>query len=202
MKKIVEAFPFPSLLILAAVLACCNQNSSSPSSGPSYSMPPIAQPAAPPPTAQPQQLSLYIVPFDQGKFSMEQIQADKKKIEQDPNNAQALISLADANFMIQRFEKSQEYYERALKSDPQNINARLSLSNCYIFMQKPDEALYQLDQLLSMKKDYPEALYNKGLILLQSKQDPGGAKQVWTQLVSTHPDHELAQEVKGELGRL
>jgi tetratricopeptide (TPR) repeat protein len=202
MRKIVEAFTFRSLFILAALLAGCNQNSSSPSSGPSYTRPPIAQPAAPPPPAQPQQLSLYIVPLDQGKFSMEQIQADKKKIEQDPNNAQALISLGDANFMIQRFEKSQEYYERALKSDPKNINARLSLSNCYIFMQKPDEAVKQLDRILAMQKDYPEALYNKGLILLQSKRDPGAAKQVWTQLVSAHPDHELAQEVKGELGRL
>jgi tetratricopeptide (TPR) repeat protein len=202
MRKIVEVFTFRSLFILAALLTGCNQNSSSPSSGPSYTTPPAAQPAAPPPPAQPQQLSLYIVPLDQGKFSMEQIQADKKKIEQDPNNAQALISLGDANFMIQRFEKSQEYYERALKSDPKNINARLSLSNCYIFMQKPDEAVKQLDRILAMQKDYPEALYNKGLILLQSKRDPGAAKQVWTQLVSAHPDHELAQEVKGELGRL
>jgi tetratricopeptide (TPR) repeat protein len=202
MKKFVVAFTIPSLFILAALLAGCNQNSSSPSSGPSYTTPPIAQPAAPTPPAQPPQLSLYVVPLDQTKFSMEQIQADKKKIEQEPNNAQALISLGDANFMISRFEKSQEYYERALKADPKNINARLSLSNCYIFMQKPDEAVKQLDQILAMQKDYPEALYNKGLILLQSKRDPVGAKQAWTQLVSTHPDHELAQEVKGELGRL
>jgi len=202
MKKIVKAPALPSFFILAALLAGCNQNSSSPSSGPSYTTPPAAQQDAPPPAAQPQSLSLYIVPFDQSKFSMEQIQADKKKIEQDPNDARALVSLADANFMIQRFEKSQEYYERALKSDPKNINARLSLSNCYIFMQKPDEAIHQLDQILSMQKDDPEALYNKGLILLQSKRDPGGAKQVWTQLVSAHADHELAQQVKGELGRL
>jgi tetratricopeptide (TPR) repeat protein len=202
MKKIVKAPALPSFFILAAFLAGCNQNSSSPSSGPSYTTPPAAQQDTPPPAAQPQSLSLYIVPFDQSKFSMEQIQADKKKIEQDPNDARALVSLADANFMIQRFEKSEEYYERALKSDPKNINARLSLSNCYIFMQKPDEAIHQLDQILSMQKDYPEALYNKGLILLQSKRDPGGAKQVWTQLVSAHADHELAQQVKGELGRL
>ncbi|HTN44490.1 MAG TPA: tetratricopeptide repeat protein [Nitrospiria bacterium] len=201
MNKIVKAPALPSLFILAAFFAGCNQNSSSPSSGPSYT-PPAAQQAVPPPAQQPQSLSLYIVPFDQGKFSMEQIQADKKKIEQDPNDVRALISLADANFMIQRFEKSQDYYERALKSDPKNINARLSLSNCYIFMQKPDEALHQLDEILSMQKDNPEALYNKGLILLQSKRDPGGAKQVWTQLVSAHADHELAKQVKGELGRL
>jgi tetratricopeptide (TPR) repeat protein len=202
MKKIVKVPALPSLFILAALLAGCNQKSSSPSSGPSYTTPPATQQAAPPPAAQPQALSLYIVPFDQSKFSMEQIQADKKKIEQDPNDVRALISLADANFMIQRFEKSQEYYERALKSDPKNIDARLSLSNCYIFMQKPDEAIHQLDQILSTQKDYPEALYNKGLILLQSKRDPGAAKKVWTQLVSAHADHELAQQVKGELGRL
>ncbi|HUK57262.1 MAG TPA: tetratricopeptide repeat protein [Nitrospiria bacterium] len=204
MKKIVRILYIPFLFLTAGVLAACNQNSSSPPSAPSYTTPPIAQQTAPPPPppAQPQQLSLYIVPFDQSKFSMETIQADKKKIDQEPNNVDALLGLANANFMIQRFEKSQEYYDRALKSDPKNVNARLSLANCYIFMQKPDEAIKQLDQILAMQKDYPEALYNKGLILLQSKQDPVGAKQVWTQLISAHPDHELAQQVKGELGRL
>jgi len=69
-------------------------------------------------------------------------------------------------------------------------------------MQKPDEAIKELDQILAMQKDYPEALFNKGLILLQSKRDPIGAKQVWTELISTHPDHELAQQVKEEMGRM
>lgn len=201
MKMFVRAVTISSLFILTAVLGGCYQNSSSPSSESSTPATQAEPPGVSSPPPQPQ-LSLYIVPFDQSKFSMEKIQADKKKIGQDPDDVQALISLADANFMIQRFDQSREYYERALKSDPKNINARLSLSNCFIFMQKPDEAIQQLDQLLTMQKDYPEALYNKGLILLQSKGDPGGAKQVWTQLVSTHPDHQLAQDVKVELGRL
>jgi len=38
------------------------------------------------------------------------------------------MSNGDANFMIQRFEKSQEYYERALKGDPKNGNARIGLA--------------------------------------------------------------------------
>jgi tetratricopeptide (TPR) repeat protein len=159
----------------------------------------MQQPYAPPP---PQQLSLYMVPLDQSGFSMESIQANKKKVDQDPKNVQALVSLGDANFMIQRFEKSQEYYEKALKSDPKNIHALLSLSNCFIFMQKPDEALRELDKILAIEKNSPEALFNKGLILLQSKRDPAGAKQVWSQLVGAHPDHPLAQDLKGEMGRL
>lgn len=190
-----------SVFISMILLAGCSQNSAPSPSAPMNTPPQaLQQPAALPPP--PQQLSLYMVPLDQTGFSMEKIQADKKKIEQEPNNVQALVGLADANFMIQRFEKSREYYERALKTDPKNIKARLSLSNCYIFMQKPDEAIKQLDQILTMQKDYPEALFNKGLILLQSERDPVGARQVWTELVSTHPDHELAQQVKEEMGRM
>lgn len=190
-----------SVFILSVFIAGCTQNSAPSSSAPMNTPPQaLQQPTAPAPPAQ--QLSLYIVPLDQTGFSMEKIQADKKKIEQEPNDVQALVGLADANFMIQRFEMSQEYYARALKTDPKNIKARLSLSNCYIFMQKPDEAIKELDQILAMQKDYPEALFNKGLILLQSKRDPVGAKQVWTELISTHPDHELAQPVKEELGRM
>lgn len=200
MKKVFTVFSISLFYLAGMILAGCNQNSSPTPSAP-MSPPPQAmqQPAAPPP---PQQLSLYMVPLDQTGFSMETIQANKKKIETEPNNIQALVSLGDANFMIQRFEKSLDYYEQALKADPKNIHARLSLSNCYIFMQKPEEAVKQLDRLLAIHKDYPEALFNKGLILLQSKRDPVGAKQIWTQLVGKHPDHPLAQEVKGEMGRM
>ena len=188
-----------SLIISAIILlAACSQNESPAPSAPS-SPPPQAMPSMPPP---PQPLSLYIVPLDPTGFSMEKIQADKKKVEQEPNNVQALVSLGDANFMIQRFEKSQEYYELALKSDPKNLLARLSLSNCLIFMQKPDEALKQLEMILGTQKDHPEALYNKGLILLQSKRDNAGAKQTWTQLIGAHPEHRLAQDVKPEMERL
>ncbi|MBI3994504.1 MAG: tetratricopeptide repeat protein [Nitrospirae bacterium] len=188
-----------SLIISVIILlAGCSQNESPAPSAPS-SPPPQAMPSMPPP---PQPLSLYIVPLDPTGFSMEKIQADKKKVEQEPNNVQALVSLGDANFMIQRFEKSQEYYEMALKSDPKNLLARLSLSNCLIFMQKPDEALKQLEMILGIQKDHPEALYNKGLILLQSKRDIAGAKQTWTQLVGAHPEHRLAQDVKEEMDRI
>ncbi len=201
MKKVFTVFSISLFYGAGMILSGCSQNDT-PSPNAPMSPPPQAmqQPSAPPP--QPQPLSLYMVPLDQAGFSMEVIQANKKKVDLEPNNVAALISLGDANFMIQRFEKSQEYYERALKADSKNITVRLSLSNSYIFMQKPEEAVKQLDQILAIQKDYPEALFNKGLILLQSKRDTAGAKQIWTQLVGKHPDHPLAQEVKAELGRL
>ena len=188
-------------LVLSFILTGCNtsKETSSTVQAPPANPPPPQQVQPPP---QRQQLSLFMVPLNPNDFSMESIQANKKKIEQSPNDVPALVSLADANFMIQRFEVAQGYYERALKADQTHINARIGLSNCYLFMQKPDEAIKQLDQILGMQKDHPEALFNKGLILLQAKQDPIGAKQIWTRLAESHPEHALAQQVKDELGRL
>jgi tetratricopeptide (TPR) repeat protein len=204
MRKIFTILSLALFYVSAVFLSGCNKSSSTPPpAAPANPLPQsLQQPYAPPAAPQPPQLSLYVVPLDQSGFSMETIQANKKKLDSDPKNVQALVSLGDANFMIQRFEKSQEYYERALKSDPKNINALLSLSNCYIFMQKPDEALRELDKILAIETNSPEALFNKGLILLQSKNDAAGAKKIWTQLIGAHPDHPLAQDVKGEMERL
>ncbi|HEY4486069.1 MAG TPA: tetratricopeptide repeat protein [Nitrospiria bacterium] len=147
-------------------------------------------------------MTLYMVPLNPGEFSMESIQANKKKVEKEPNNVEALIQLGDANFMIQRFEKSQEFYERALKADPRQVNARIGLSNTYLFLQRTDDSIRQLDKLLEVQKDYPEALFNKGLILLKSKGDAAGAKKAWNRLIETHPDHSMARDVKAEMGRM
>jgi tetratricopeptide (TPR) repeat protein len=190
----------PIVFTVSLILAGCSPSQESPpaQTAPMDSPPPQTVQPTPP---QQQPLSLFMVPLNPNDFSMQAIQANKKRVEEKPDDVQALMELADANFMIQRFEVSQDYYERALKVDPQQINAHLSLSNCYLFLQKPDKAIQQLDDLLEMNKDYPEALFNKGLILLKSKQDTAGSKQIWTQLVNVHPEHHLAQQVKGELNQ-
>jgi tetratricopeptide (TPR) repeat protein len=197
-----SAYRALALLFTAGlILAGCSQSQEAPpaQTAPMDSPPPqVVQPN--PPHQQP--LSLFMVPLNPNDFSMQAIQANKKRVEEKPDDVQALVSLGDANFMIQRFEVAQDYYERAVKADPNQINAHLSLSNCYLFLQKPDQAIQQLDDLLKTNKDYPEALFNKGLILLKSKQDTIGAKQNWTQLVNAHPEHYLAQQVKDELSQL
>ena len=189
------------LFIVSLIPAGCSQSQEPlpAQTAPVNSPPPQADQ---PRTPQRQPLSLFMVPLNPNGFSMQAIQDNKKRIEEKPADVQALVSLADANFMIQRFEVAQDYYERALKVDPKQINARLSLSNCYIFLQKPDQAIQQLDDLLEISKDYPEALFNKGLVLQKSMQDTAGAKQVWTQLVNAHPEHHLAKQVKSELNLL
>lgn len=189
------------ILLFGLAVAGCNPSQEPPPSQIGTTPPPSPQ-SIPSPPPQPYGPTLFMIPLSPNDFSMQAIQTSKNRIEENPEDVQALVHLGHANLMIQRFEVSQGYYERALSANPKHIDARLSLSNCYLFLQKPDEAIRQLDALLSFQKDYPEALYNKGLILLKSNLDSMGAKQSWMQLVQSHPEHALAQEVKDELERL
>lgn len=188
---ILSALPF-------LVLSACEKSQKTSDSRPE----PVATSAPPPPPPQPQQLSLYMVPLNPSEFSMQAIQANKKKIETMPDDVEALVGLGDANIMISRYEVARDFFERAVKADGNHINANISLANCYVFLQKTDEALRRLDLLLSAHPDNPEGLFNKGLILLKSKQTPGGAKEAWQRLIDKHPEHPLAQRVQPEMGRL
>ena len=143
-----------------------------------------------------------MVPLNPATFSMQAIQEYKKRAQEKPDDVEALVGLADANFMIQRFEVAKDNYEKALKADKTHVNARISLANCYLFMQQPDEAIKQLDELLAIHKGQPEALFNKGLILLNTKRDVAGSREAWTQLIEMHPENDLAQQAKDELAQM
>lgn len=189
-------------LLAAIVIAGCGQNSADAPPPVASAPTPSAPPAAPPPPPQPAAPTLYVVPMDQRDFSMEKIQDYKKRADSNPKDADALEMLGNGNFMIQRLEKAQEYYTRALEADPKRSTARLSLANVMVFLKQADGAVQQLETLLKTDKDYAPALFNLGLIRLYSKQDTAGAKTVWTALIEKYPENELAKQAKQQLEKL
>ena len=194
------------VLLLLALPAC--QRSSAPPAAPPPPAPP-PQAAAPPPPPQPpaEDRSLAFLPLDVNKFTMESIQANKKSIpdnpkDDKPQHAEALTQLGHANYMIQQFPKARDYYARAVHANGKALEARLGLSNCDALLGQIDEAIAQIDALLAVDKNYPEALYNQGLLRLYGKQDKAGARKAWEQLVASHPDSEWARRASAQLGRL
>jgi tetratricopeptide (TPR) repeat protein len=195
--------------------AGCQQNASTPSmSAASHPPPeqPVAETPAPPPT-QPgqesieQDFSLAFIQLNPGNFSMESIQANKKSIPADPKddkpqNAEALMQLGNANYMIQRYPTAKDYYARAVHANGQLLEARLGLANCDALMGQVDDALREVKAILAIDQKYPEALYNQGMLLYYGKQDRAGAKQAWELLVNAHPDNEWARHASERLHRL
>jgi tetratricopeptide (TPR) repeat protein len=194
------------LLCFGLLALGCQQNSSQSPTPPaaSSSNQPSSSTAAPPPAPQPprEDRSLAFVDLDVGKFSMEAIQANKQRVEQNPDDAQALVQLGHANYMIQRIPTAKDYYERAVHANGSLVEARLGLSNCYALMNQLDEALRELQVLLETEQNQPIALYNQGLLMLYGKQDRAGAERAWERLVQHHPGDVLAQRASAQLGQL
>jgi len=118
---------------------------------------------------------------------MEQIQEYRQRLDKNPKDLEALVSLGNANYDIQRFDKAAEYYERALVLDSKNLHVRTDLATCYRNTGKVDQAVKELRQVLAIEPKHENALYNLGSVLLNDKKDVKGALKAWDTLVSKDP---------------
>lgn len=94
--------------------------------------------------------------------------------------------LGNANYDIQRFDKAQEYYQRAIEVDPNNTHVRTDLASSYRQQGQIDRAVDELKKVLSQDPNQEAALYNLGVILLNDKGDRNGAVSVWKKLVAIY----------------
>ncbi len=152
---------------------------------PSFAPPSAASPHGPP--------SGDSVPF------MQKLQGFKQKLEKNPKDVEALIFIANANFDIQRFEKAETFYLRALEVDGNNIHIRTDLASAYRHLGHSDKAVAALQIVLEINPNHEVALYNLGIILLNDLDDRMGAAEAWNRLVQINPSDPLASELKKKI---
>jgi len=162
--------------------------------------PPPGHPTAPPqprsphpPPAAPHASSGQTVPF------MGKLQGFKGRLAKDPKDVEALIFLANSHFDIQRYEKAQALYLRALEVDPNNLHVRTDLASAYRHLGQADKAVVALRMVLERNPNHEVALYNLGIILLQDKNDQFGAADTWERLVLLNPSDPLADALKKKI---
>jgi tetratricopeptide (TPR) repeat protein len=117
---------------------------------------------------------------------MQKIIEYKGRLDKNPKDLEALVFLGNANFDIQRFEKAQEYYQRALAIDQNNTHIRTDLASSYRQTGETDQAIGELKKVLAQDPNQEIALYNLGVILLNDKEDREGAVGVWKKLVAIY----------------
>ncbi len=130
---------------------------------------------------------------------MEKLQGFKGRLAKDPKDIEALIFIANANFDIQRFEKAQEFYLRALEIDPDNLHVRTDLASAYRNLGNSHQAVIALQAVLARNPNHEVALYNLGIILLQDQNDQDGAAEAWERLVRLNPNDPLADALREKI---
>ena len=92
-----------------------------------------------------------------------QIDDLKQRIAANPNDADALVQLADMYMQVSKFDQAAEYFERALQVR-NDSNVRTDLGICYKQVGKLDKALAAFEQVAREQPAQWQSIYNLAII--------------------------------------
>jgi Tetratricopeptide repeat len=96
---------------------------------------------------------------------MAELQQLRARLARNPKDLAALVQLANMEFDAQKFDKAADYYARALALDPGNPDVRTDYATALHQGGRDIDALKQLDAVLAERRDFPAALFNRGVVL-------------------------------------
>jgi tetratricopeptide (TPR) repeat protein len=132
---------------------------------------------------------------------MEEIQQLRQHVEEHPEDAEAVLRLANANFEIQNWSRAKELYIQYLKLEPAHPDVLTDLGIVYRSLREPDQALELFDQAQKIAPQHWQSLFNKVLVLAFDQQKPAEAQQALSQLQKLQPDNPEVQRLAAEVAK-
>jgi predicted Zn-dependent protease len=136
--------------------------------------------------------------------AMEDINRLKALLEQDPNDHQATLQLANLNYDIRNWQRAQELYQRYLELQPPTPDVLTDLGVTYRGLGKFQEALRQFERAQELQDGHWQSLFNEVVVLAFDLREQQRAQEVLQRLRALQPDNpevaRLAQEVERAFG--
>jgi len=148
-------------------------------------------PAAPPAAAAGQETTRQAPPLDEAR-----VQSLMTVIKNDPNNAGAVVQLANTYFDAERYEDAVKWYEEGIRLDPNNPDVSTDLGISYYYTGQADRALEQFNTSLTIDPRHTKTMLNQGIVLAFGKQDLAGAQAAWKRLIAIAPDSPEGQAAR------
>jgi tetratricopeptide (TPR) repeat protein len=137
------------------------------------------------------------IPAEQ-RQRVEQLQ---RELERNPENAQALLELANLYYDLSRFADAVPLYRRYLERDPGNAEVRIDYAYSLFASGQEDAGIAELYRVLERFPDHPIALYNLGILYAQ-RGELERARQPLSELIRLHPSLPIAQRARQALQML
>lgn len=115
------------------------------------------------------------------------IEALEQLSAKDPRNPEYLTQVGNIYYDSGDYEKAAEAYQKSLEIRPGDPNVETDLATCFHHLGRQDQALEILDGVLRNNPNFPQALFNKGIVLARGKGDAKGAIIFWEQLLRSDP---------------
>jgi Tfp pilus assembly protein PilF len=103
-------------------------------------------------------------------------------LERDPENREALLTLANMNFDIGAWARAQELYERYLALEPGNADVLTDLGICLRSQGQLDAALARFREARAIAPEHWQSLYNEIVVHAFDRQDYATAEALLAEL--------------------
>lgn len=133
---------------------------------------------------------------------MQQILALRDYVESNPDDLQAVRTLANLNFTIQQWDRAAELYRHALELEPDDPDVVTDLGVCYREMERFQDALELFHRAQELQPGHWQSLYNQVVVLAYDLGRPEDAGPALQRLLEVQPDNPSVQQLASEIGRL
>ena len=105
-----------------------------------------------------------------------------------PKDAPVLVKLGNLYYDHQAWPEAIRYYQQALDIRPGDPDVRTDMATAYYYSGFPDKAIEQFNQVLKKFPNYPNTLFNLGIVRRDAYKDNAGALAAWEKLLKNNPN--------------
>jgi Flp pilus assembly protein TadD len=136
-----------------------------------------------------------------GGPAMAQVQEMQSRVARDPNDADAVLALANMNFDIQNWSKARDLYARYLELRPGNPDIMSDLGVTYRELKEYDKALELFDQAQTIAPDHWQSRFNEVIVLAFDLKKFDEADRVLDELRRMQPGNADVERLASEVNR-
>ncbi len=133
--------------------------------------------------------------------AMEQVQQLRRRVEENPDDVQAVRALANLNYDIRNWTRAAELYSRALELVPDDVDLMTDLGVCYRNLRQAQQALEVFQRARGIAPEHWQSRYNEILVLAFDLADLEAAGTAMAQLQALQPDNPEVARLAGEIER-
>ena len=134
--------------------------------------------------------------------AIERLMDLEQKIAEYPQNADYRTQMGNEYYDLGQYDKAADFYQQSLEIRPEAPGVETDLSTCYRNLGQVDKALETLDKVLQYRPGFPQAMFNKGIILVHEKNDVQGAIAVWEDLLRLDPSFSQKADLEQKIRQL
>lgn len=132
----------------------------------------------------------------------EMLMSLEQKMAEDPENPVYPAQIANLYFDAGQFDKAVGYYQRSLDIRPEDPAVETDLATCLHYLGQNERALQLFDKVLKYQPHFPQAMFNKGIVLMSAQNDIQGTIEVWEHLLQADPVFAKEAELEQKINRL